>query len=191
MKKKSRQNLSGFSLIELIILIAVMSILVGMAALGFGFLRSNDTKQVAYGIENGLKTLKSKDMAGKETLYLHVFVHDGKYYRTITNSVSAPTLGGNEKEIGNASSVTINVKYDKKNSSGASIGSRTTTLSESGTGAQKDICIGIAKKDGAFLYQNNGVDLEAPQEIKVTASSGTSYLVYMVTDTGKHYVEVQ
>lgn len=190
MNKKREQNLSGFSLIELMILLAVMSILVGMVTLGFGFLRSNDTKQVAYGIENGLKTLKSQDMAGKETLYLHVFVHDGKYYRTITNSVAPPAAGGNEKEIGNAESTSVNVIYDVKDEHGASLPDRTVALSESGT---KDICIGITKKDGTFLYQkvsgtNNS---EAPREMHITASSGTSYLVYMVTDTGKHYVEVQ
>ena len=32
----------------------------------------------------------------------------------------------------------------------------------------------------------------APREIQVTSDgSQTGYLVYMVTDTGKHYVEVQ
>lgn len=188
--KKREQNLSGFSLIELMILIAVMSILVGMVALGFGFLRSTDTKQVAYGIENGLKTLKSKDMAGKETQYLHVFVHNGKYYRTITNSAAAPTPGGSEKEIGSAESISVNVIYDVRDEYGSSLPDRTVTLSESGT---TDICVGITKKDGTFLYQkvsgtNNS---EAPREMHVTASGGTSYLVYMVTDTGKHYVEVQ
>lgn len=191
MNKKRARNLSGFSLVELLILIAVMSILVGMVSIGFGFLRSNDTKEVAYGIENGLKTLKSNDMAGKETVYLHIFVHNGKYYRIITNSVAAPTPGGNEKEIGKASSISVNVTYDVKDEHGNSLPDRTVTLSESGT---KDICIGMAKKDGTFLYQNvSGTNnSEAPREMHVTTASGTtSYLVYMVTDTGKHYVEAQ
>lgn len=192
MNKKREQNLPGFSLIELMILLAVMSILVGMVTLGFGFLRSNDTKQIAYGIENGLKTLKSKDMAGKDTLYLHVFVHDGKYYRTITNSVAPPAPGGEEKEIGNAGSISVKVIYDVKDEHDVRLADRTVTLSESGT---SDVCIGMSKKDGTFLYQkvsgtNNS---EAPREMHVTASGsgGTPYLVYMVTDTGKHYVEAQ
>lgn len=190
MNRKRERSLSGFSLIELMILIAVMSILVGMVTLGFGMLRSTDTKQVAYGIENGLKTLKSRDMAGKDTVYMHLFVHNGRYYRTITNSVTPPTPGGNEKEIGNAGAISIDVIYDVKDEHGASLPDRSVTMSESGT---KDICIGMAKKDGTFLYQNvSGTNnSEAPREVHVKASGGTSYLVYMVTDTGKHYVEVQ
>lgn len=187
--KKWKQNRQGFSLMELIILIAIMSVFIGLASLGIGMLRASDTKKLAYGIEDGLTALKSRDTAGKETVYMHLFVHNGKYYRTITNSTAAPAYSGKEKELGDTK-LSIAVTYDVKDQNGAALPDRSVTLSESGT---KDICIGVAKKDGAFLYQKiSGTNhSEAPREIKVIGTGATNYLVYMVTDTGKHYVEVQ
>jgi prepilin-type N-terminal cleavage/methylation domain-containing protein len=179
----------GFSLIELVIVIAIMSIMVGLTSLGLSFLKSKDTKTVAYGIESSLTKLKSSNMAGNKKVYLHLYVDDGKYYRIFTDSTDAATPNGTEKELGDTS-ISIQATYDVKDKDGNAQSDRVVTLSEGGT---KDICIGIAKKDGAFLYQTaDGSDnREAPRELLVSSGHGTTYLVYMVTDTGKHFVEVQ
>lgn len=180
----------GFSLVEMIILIAIMSILVGLTALGIGMLNSVDAKDVAYGIEGGLTKLKAQNTAGEKPVYMHIYMAGGKYYRIYTDSTADAVPDGTEQEMGD-SSISLKVTYDVKNKTGAYLSDREVTVSESGT---KDICIGISKKDGTFLYQKvSGTDnSEAPREIQVTSDgSQIGYLVYMVTDTGKHYVEVQ
>ena len=187
--RKTNRTLPGFSLVELIVLIAVMAVLVGMTSLGIGMIRATDTKKTAYGIEDGLTALKAHDMAGKETVYMHLFVHNGKYYRTITNSKTAPVYSGNEKEIG-GSMISISVTYDVRDDAGGALPDRVVSLED---GAVEGVCIGMSKKDGSFLYQkvSGTTKSEAPREIKVTAPRATDYEVYMVTDTGKHYVEAQ
>jgi hypothetical protein len=118
-------------------------------------------------------------------LYLHLYVEDGKYYRIYTKSTAAATPDGSEKELGNTS-MPIQVTYDVKDADGKPTDDRVTTLESA-----KDICIGISRKDGSFLYQPSGDGSEAPRELLISSSSGmAAYRVYMVTDTGKHFVEV-
>lgn len=182
----------GFSLVEMIILIAIMSILVGLTALGIGMLNSADAKDVAYGIEGGLTKLKAQNTAGEKPVYMHIYMKGGKYYRIYTDSTAYAVPDGTEQEMGD-SSISLKVTYDVKSKTGV-YSSREVTVSESESESTKrDICIGISKKDGTFLYQVSGKDESvAPREIQVTSDgSQTGYLVYMVTDTGKHYVEVQ
>lgn len=183
----------GFSLVEMIILIAIMSILVGLTALGIGMLNSVDAKDVAYGIEGGLTKLKAQNTAGEKPVYMHIYMDGGKYYRIYTDSTAYAVPDGTEQEMGD-SSISLKVTYDVKDKAGA-YSSHEVTVSESESESTKrDICIGISKKDGTFLYQkvSDTDNSEAPREIQVTSDgSQTGYLVYMVTDTGKHYVEVQ
>ena len=178
----------GFSLVEMIILIAIMSLLVGLTALGIGMLNSADAKDVAYGIEGGLTKLKAQNTAGEKPVYMHIYMKGGKYYRIYTDSTADAEPNETEQEMGD-SSISLKVTYDVKNKDGAYLPDREVTVSES-----ESVCIGISKKDGTFLYQKvSGEDVSvAPREIQVTSDgSQTGYLVYMVTDTGKHYVEVQ
>lgn len=180
----------GFSLVELIIVIAIMSILVGLTALGIGMMNSVDAKDVAYEIDSGLTSLKSRNMAGSKPVYMHIFIRDGKYYCQYTDKTDAAVPDGSEEEMGD-SLIFMKFTYDVKNNNDDFQPDREVVLSESGT---KDICIGISKKDGTFLYQPvGGTDKkEAPREVDITSSgSSTGYRVNMVTDTGKHYVEVK
>lgn len=176
----------GFSLIELIIVMAIIAILSGGVALGIGMINTSTTKSVAYNIESGLTKLKSMNMAGEEKVYMHVFENGGKYYLSYTNDTAKPSLDGSEKELCSTSNISIQVCYDEKDVSGA------LTSSFETLGSDEDICMGIKKKDGSFIFQESAGKKKAPAQIKVVSSgSSTSYLVYMVTSTGKHHVEVQ
>lgn len=152
----------GFSLIELMIVIALMAILTGGVALSYNMVRSADTKGTAYDIDSGLTELKSKNMGGNKLLYMHLYRYNGTYYIDYTDSESY-TPGGNGTEIGD---------------------SEVTVICDGATLADGDeVTIGIQKKDGAFS--------QGPEEIHVESDDGTGYIVYLVRDTGKHYVEAK
>lgn len=159
-QKKISVKKEGFSLVELIIVVAIMSILVGLTALGFGFLRSADAKGVTHGINSGLSELKSENMAKNKKIYMHLSEYDGSYYITYTESDTFTPDG-----------------------SGKDIGSSDVTVTCDGTvmAPGSSVCFSIRKKDGAFTH--------GPSKINVTADNGSSYDIYLVKDTGKHYIE--
>lgn len=150
----------GFSLIELIIVIALMALLTGGVTLSYRLIRSADTKGTAYDIDSALTDLKSKNMAANKLLYLHLYRYEGAYYIDYTESESY-TPDGNGTEIGD-SEVTITCDG--------------TALADG-----DEVTIGIQKKDGAFSA--------GPEEIRVTDDGVTGYIVYLVRDTGSHFVE--
>lgn len=160
MKQGKMSGRDGFSLIELIIVIALMAILTGGIALSYNLIRSADTKGTAYDIDSGLTDLKSKNMGGNKLLYMHLYRYNGTYYIDYTATESY-TPGGNGIEIGDSE---VTIIYDG------------VTLADG-----DEVTIGIQKKDGAFSL--------GPEEIHIVNEDGTGYIVYLVRDTGKHYVE--
>lgn len=150
----------GFSLIELVIVIVIMSILTGGIALTYSLVRSADTEGTAYDIDSNLTILKSRNMGRNKPLYLQLYRYSGDIFVDYTEEKSYTPKGNGEV-----------------------IGDSAVTLSCDGTILPDGsvTTIGIRKKDGAFS--------EGPKEITVTGDDGTSYVVYLITDTGKHYVE--
>lgn len=156
----------GFSLIELIIVITIIAILVGGATLSFNLVRSTDTKGAAHDIDSGLTELKSENMGGSKLRYMHLYRHNGKVYIDYTdsdNSDHSYVPAGAGKEIGDSS---LRISCDG------------ISLAEDAV-----VTIGIQKKDGAFSL--------GPEEILVESDGVTAYVVYLIKDTGKHYVEAK
>jgi len=53
----------GFSLVELIITIAIMGILIGFMAFGLGYLTASNSTKIAENINSGFSELKTQNMA--------------------------------------------------------------------------------------------------------------------------------
>ncbi|MCH5252314.1 MAG: prepilin-type N-terminal cleavage/methylation domain-containing protein [Lachnospiraceae bacterium] len=161
-KKKTFIQKDGFSLIELVIVISIMAILTGLAALGFGYLRSADAKGVANGINSGLSNLKSENMAKSKKTYMHLYELGGSYYIKYVSEDAESSFSPDDsgKEIGKS---TVEVSCD-----GAEI-------------PEEGIRFSVQKKDGAFG--------DGPKQIDVEASNGSHYRIILIKDTGKHYME--
>lgn len=175
----------GFSLIELVIVIALMGILVGGIGLSIGLLRAADTKEAAYAINGGLTDLKSRTTGGKDQPYMYLYSLNDTYYLDI--SYNPPVASGgavkftpttDAKEIGD-SRMQILRGSDKE---------------ELGDSPEGFVCIAFQKKDGAFLKNasdqclQNGVST-CPEEIHVVGDGASEYVIHMIPDTGHHYVE--
>ncbi|MCI5732216.1 MAG: prepilin-type N-terminal cleavage/methylation domain-containing protein [Eubacterium sp.] len=150
----------GFSLIELVIVIAILAILTGGIALSYNLVRSADTKGTAYDIDSNLTNFKSRSMGSNKQIYMHLYRYSGDIYVDYTEEESYTPAGAGEM-IGD-SEVTVSC-----DATVMADGSVTT--------------IAIQKKDGAFV--------KGPKEIKVSDGDSSSYVVYLIKDTGKHYVE--
>ena len=150
----------GFSLMEMIIVIAILGMITGGIAVTYNMVRSADVKGMAYDIDSSLTNLKSKNMGSNKQLFMHLYKQSGNYYIDYTEEESY-TPSGEGESVGESG---ISLKYDGKE------------LTDGGV-----ITIGIQKKDGAFSV--------GPEEIEVYDNNVNDYMVYLVKDTGKHYVE--
>ena len=161
--KKALGKKDGFSLVELIITISIIAILTGLAAFGFGYLRTADAKGTANAINSGLSDLKAENMTKNKKIYMHLYEYDGSYYihYTSEDEESSFSPDGSGKEIGKS---TVTVSCDGTEMSDGS-----------------DVRFSVRKKDGAFTH--------GPKQIDVSASNGSHYRIKLVWDTGKHYME--
>ena len=150
----------GFSLMEMIIVIAILGMITGGIAVTYNMVRSADVKGMAYDIDSSLTNLKSKNMGSNKQLFMHLYKQSGNYFIAYTKEESY-TPSGEGEPVGESG---ISLKYDGKELTDGEV-----------------ITIGIQKKDGAFSA--------GPEEIEVYDDNVNDYMVYLVKDTGKHYVE--
>lgn len=169
MKRKDR---SGFTLIELIVIIAVMSILTGVVFYSINLLGYADTVKCANRIDNGLSSLRLNTMSRTGEYVMYLYRYDGSYYICTVNGDS----GAAELE---------NPVLNEE--TGTKVGSSRVTISVCGQdGGYKELEAGSPVS--FRYYKNSGAFKSDWKEIKITGGGKTS-TVKMALMTGKHYVE--
>ena len=63
----------GFSLVEMIIIIAIVGILTGGIAISYNLVRSADVKGMAYDIDSSLNNLKCNIMGSNKQLFMYLY----------------------------------------------------------------------------------------------------------------------
>ncbi len=166
MSKMKKNQKDGFSLIELVIAIAVLAIFVGMISLSTALLRSADTKGLASGINDALTNLKSLTESHQGPYYLHIYKTENGFYANYSDKVDMDSSDNSEK----LGSSVLNVKYFD--------GATEVDIEDDVYSTVK-----IQKKDGAYQI--------APVEFRVYNADKLEYKVYLIRDTGLHYMELQ
>lgn len=172
---QDRRKQPGFSLMELIIVIAIMALMASGIAISIGLLRSSDTKKLASEINSSLTTLRSDNMAKSELSYLHIYYYEDAYYIQMSKDPT-PLEDGSGRNIGSGS-VSVNFK-----------GKSDIPL---GSGLTSTLTFCINKKDGSFMEKVNSTELKTTSEIEIKSNTSTKYRIVLVRDTGRHYMEVE
>jgi prepilin-type N-terminal cleavage/methylation domain-containing protein len=173
--KRGEDN-RGFSMVEIIVTIAILVILAATAIRSIAYLNHGNAKKCMGQLESTLDRVQSETLGKETTPYLYVFKSD-KGYRMVTstnknltwaelNSMTSTALGGN------------NLKLTAKN-----------MVTASGTKINSDLSggevlrLGFQKSTGAFLSDSYC------ESIVLTGNGGSTRTLYLVERTGKHYVE--
>lgn len=173
---KSSYN-GGYTLVELIVVIAIMAVLTGMLSLGISMMFSRDAQSVAVTIDDELSEVRMMSMsrAGNYTMTLHTTSDVSKDNKIIIDDGDSSTP---QREISLNKSVKITV--EQKNGSG--------TYSTSGG---EDIEIVFDKGNGS-VKTIDGSPASGVYVITVSSSAGgtaKTATVTLVATTGRHYTE--
>ena len=85
--QKMREK-DGFSLIELVITIAIMGILVGLSAFSLNYISQADARKMTGEINSAFSELKTLNMSKNTTAYMHLYQYDGDFYIKYDGSAS-------------------------------------------------------------------------------------------------------
>lgn len=92
----------GITLVELIIVIAILSLAAAMSFGGLHYIKYGNAKRCAYELNAALDRIRLEDMSRAEKTYLYIYRHGDSYY--MTESTSEPTavlLGDSGVLLGN------------------------------------------------------------------------------------------
>ena len=161
----SKNRKKGFSMIELILVIAIMGILTASTSIGFSYMKAGNVKSTAKNIDSTLSKLRMDTMSMANKPKMYIYKKGTSYYMICT----AKTFDYNNADSYNGQKIANNnVKITAD-------GKEITTYLE----------IAFKKGNGAFL--------NAPSSLYVSKSdnAGLRYKIVMVKETGKHYIEVE
>lgn len=162
----TREN-KGFSLVELVVTIAIMAVLTTVGVLSFGLVTGRQIISCAEEMEGCIGETKMQAMS-RANAELEIFVKaDGVYANMSLNGAA-----GIDEKIGKTN---ISVKY--KTSAGAEV-----TLTET-----ERLVISFDRASGAFKFPGLGAGVNCT-EITISGGSRTRKIV-LVPQTGKYYIE--
>ena len=100
----------GFSMIELIVVVAIMGIFTALASIGFDYLKAGNVKSAAKTIDSTLTKLKLDTMSKEAKPYMCIYRDKNDYYIFCTTSDKTETpSASNGQKIGNGNvKITIN-----------------------------------------------------------------------------------
>jgi len=166
------------SLVEIIIVIAIIGILAGVTVSMYGQIRHANTKKVVEDVETELKQLRLSAMtkAGKNYLYLYR-LNDGYYMKTSTMKKESFDTGF---------FTTDGTKICGKN---AKIYKDSVSSSNEITEANSNFIRISYKRSGVFDYNQPAGEEKNTNTEYVIIEGSSVYKIRLMEETGKYYVE--
>lgn len=167
MNLKSKQN--GFTLVEFIVVIAVMGVMIGGGLLSYSLVTGKNAKNCGAQLESYLAKAKVESMS-RQAATLKVFAaDDGIYVNLSTES--------RDVKIGNRG---LTVTYEAVEDGGGA--PQTHTLIEDGSNS---LNLSFDRSSGAFKPLESNIYCEKI----VIADASRTVTVILIPETGKYYIE--
>lgn len=171
MGKQKRLNQSGVTLVEIIIVIAIIGILAGGSVLLLGHLHYADTEKVVKTLDSSFNELQVKNMSKADTSYLYVYhLGNGYYFKILPEDLADFDSSRLDSSGTRLSNNTIEI-YGQ-DSSGAKITLKNTT----------NFLKVTYTKSATF-------DTTATNVQQIVIDGVPEHTIRLVYDTGKHFVD--
>lgn len=177
--KRWKECEDGFTMVEMIITIAISAILVGTAVATFGYINSGNAKRSAARFNSKLNTAQTETMMLEKPTYLYLYkVSDGSVKCILLkdncqtrNDLNSKLTGLTPTDVG-GSGVSVRAKIE---------GGGTYTL-----GDNNMIKVAFDKASGAYKTANFGDDTNSDFYNEIEFSGRQKFKVSLVKMTGKH-----
>ena len=167
---KKCRNEAGVTLIEIIIVLAIIGILASASVLLIGHLHYADTERVINNIDTSMNELQIKNISKAEQSYLYIYhLSDGYYMRILSDDLSG-------------------FDSSKLNGDGTKLSNNTIEIYGTDAGGSR-----VAMKGAAnyikVSYTKSGSFDSSKTNVKEIAIEGTpQQTLTLVFDTGKHFI---
>lgn len=160
------QNQKGMTLIEIILVFAIVAILAGSAVMVIGRLRYADTQKVVTTLDSSLDKLQVQTMSKTGDHYMYIYhLSDGCYMKVLPDdltSFDSSKLDANGTRLAND---TVSIYMD----------------SAAGTKVDGSNFIKVAYTKSLTFDSKTNVNY-------IVVVGGSTYTIRLVDDTGKHFV---
>ena len=164
-----KRNL-GYSLIELVVVMAIMAILTGASVSIIQYTTYANTKRCVNELNTTLDKLRADSLGKTDRPYLYVYNCDGTYYMTVTTEETINTSVKRKK--------LANTKVEFFYTRGGS---------ESKLTDGEYVKIGFTKSLGTYMNGASATDAKYYNNFRI-ATSSSSTTIEMVELTGKHFI---
>lgn len=177
-KTRNRKRLgnAGFTMVEIILVLAIGALLAGGAMWGMNYLSYANTKKCAEGLISALDEVQMRNMTESRQIFLKLFKEGEDYYLQKVEIPSDEAAGGqvNRKKIAGAS---MEIKFQNADGGGA------VPLQE-GT----YLMMSFSKGSGAYLTEQGSYGGTIYAGDLWVVGKSTCHII-QVAETGKHYIE--
>ena len=170
MKKKKCRNEAGVTLVEIIIVLAIIGILASASVLLIGHLHYADTERVINNIDTSMNELQIKNISKSEQSYLYIYhLSDGYYMRILSDDLSG-------------------FDSSKLNGDGTKLSNNTIEIYGTDAGGSRVAIKGTANYIKVSYTKSGSFD-SSKTNVKEIAIEGTpQQTLTLVFDTGKHFI---
>ena len=167
---KKCRNEAGVTLIEIIIVLAIIGILASASVLLIGHLHYADTERVINNIDTSMNELQIKNISKAEQSYLYIYhLSDGYYMRILSDDLSS-------------------FDSSKLNGDGTKLSNNTIEIYGTDAGGSRVAIKGTANYIKVSYTKSGSFD-SSRTNVKEIAIEGTpQQTLTLVFDTGKHFI---